>query len=739
MTVIPERAVEPQANRPVLDLLAGAVSRAVEQARRLMQSFDGTQPLTMKVKADDGVRRRCTGAEGCRGVLSGNTGRCLAHLAGQELEMVLTQIRQEGTALDLSGANVDQACLDTILPLFRDGEDHTRLPAFQASGATFEGEVSFEGMVFTEKADFEAAIFEQGATFERATFEERANFRRARFKGDARFAAATFTHAALFDYATFESDALFGYLDRAALVQSAVLSSFLWKGDAATSGASAGTVLRRLDRIAPPATFKQQASFADTTFKGKAYFRRVSFEQQAKFTRAAFEATAAFSGATFQGTMNLQSARFDQARQIGPILAHIAVDLREAVFKHRVQIEVSSPELLCNEVLFLGGAHLQVRWARIELDDADFVFSSIVSRAEGFGESEKRFLETATKLPGPPREADDQPWIVSLQRANVGGLRLSDVNLQACKFRGAHNLDQIRLDNAQLFSATPGWHAVSTGWAWPPVWRWSRRRTLAEEHHWRERYERGIRRAGWHSEAPESWLAETDHWVEPHGSANEQQDRSWRSVILAALDLRHARERVPPAWKRHIEAVRERRNHARRVANVYRALRKAWEDRKDEPGAADFYYGEMDMRRKATTSPAERMILLLYWLISGYALRASRALVSLAVAMTMFALLFVHVGFAESSSADQGAAADFNVTLTSPRASTVTIAATTDPPDTGYWGAVVYSARTAIGLPRTPQPKLEHPQGDIIQIALRITVPLLIALAVLSIRGRVKR
>ena len=34
------------------------------------------------------------------------------------------------------------------------------------------------------------------------------------------------------------------------------------------------------------------------------------------------------------------------------------------------------------------------------------------------------------------------------------------------------------------------------------------------------------------------------------------------------------------------------------IAAIYRALRKGREDGKDEPGAADFYYGEMEMRRQ---------------------------------------------------------------------------------------------------------------------------------------------
>jgi hypothetical protein len=36
------------------------------------------------------------------------------------------------------------------------------------------------------------------------------------------------------------------------------------------------------------------------------------------------------------------------------------------------------------------------------------------------------------------------------------------------------------------------------------------------------------------------------------------------------------------------------------LAGLYRALRKAREDAKDEPGAVDFYYGEMEMRRYAS-------------------------------------------------------------------------------------------------------------------------------------------
>jgi hypothetical protein len=115
------------------------------------------------------------------------------------------------------------------------------------------------------------------------------------------------------------------------------------------------------------------------------------------------------------------------------------------------------------------------------------------------------------------------------------------------------------------------------GWAWPPVWRWSRRQSIAEERTWRATTRK---HAGWQTSRS--------------GQAGE----------------------VRPE----------------RLAGLYRQLRKAQEDAKNEPGAADFYYGEMEMRRHARTTPtAERAIVWLYWLISGYGLRALRSLAALVI------------------------------------------------------------------------------------------------------------
>lgn len=121
--------------------------------------------------------------------------------------------------------------------------------------------------------------------------------------------------------------------------------------------------------------------------------------------------------------------------------------------------------------------------------------------------------------------------------------------------------------------------------------RFTQRRTLAEEHHW-------------HASQPEVV-------------------RGWNVAVLGGGN-------VGPA----------------QLAPVYRALRKAFEGSKNEPGAADFYYGEMEMRRKRPHqhSPRRTWPAAGYWLLSGYGLRALRALGWLAAAMLVTIVLLMGCG-----------------------------------------------------------------------------------------------
>jgi hypothetical protein len=60
-----------------------------------------------------------------------------------------------------------------------------------------------------------------------------------------------------------------------------------------------------------------------------------------------------------------------------------------------------------------------------------------------------RFADPTTGL------ADVRPRLLSLQDADVGRLRLSSVDLRPCWFRGAHNVDGMRIDGVTAFGSAP--------------------------------------------------------------------------------------------------------------------------------------------------------------------------------------------------------------------------------------------------------------------------------------------
>jgi uncharacterized protein YjbI with pentapeptide repeats len=265
-------------------------------------------------------------------------------------------------------------------------------------------------------------IFKGEAQFDGATFERDAQFDRATFKGHAGFFEATFKGHARFYGATFE-----------------------------------GTV--GFDR----ATFERDAGFDGATFKGAARFGRATFKRDAGFDRTAFKDSAGFDRATFE-----------QAREIGPLLAKQLV-LDEAVFHERVQLDVAAAALSAQRAQFPAGVQFRLRWASVVLDDANLAAPAILAGvAEPFpelGDDEQNALRGRALPPGPLAQ-QGRPQLVSLCRADVAGLRVANVDLRPCRFVGAHNLDRLRIEGEPLFARAPGW------------WR-TRRKTLAEEQHWR--------------------------------------------------------------------------------------------------------------------------------------------------------------------------------------------------------------------------------------------------------------
>jgi hypothetical protein len=346
-----------------------------------------------------------------------------------------------------------------------------------------------------------------------------------------------------------------------------------------------------------------------------------------------------------------------------------------------VQLEVTAAALCAQRTQFPAGVHLRLRFASVVLDDANLAAPAILAGAPtpfpALEEKEQQVAGAWERLPPGPRVQRWRPRLLSVCRADVAGLRLADVDLRACRFVGAYNLDRLRIEGAPLFARTAGW------------WR-ARRKTLAEEQHWRAHRPGRWRPAGWYPQPC-------------------QPPASPKAEAPGVLD---------PA----------------RLAALYRDLRKGREDAKDEPGAADFYYGECEMRRHDTGTPrAERLVLWVYWLLSGYALRAWRALAALAVVVVLTGTVLAFWGFPSAAPSFRPAAVDRGGALVYQQQPAE------PPPGLGRLpDAVRFSARSATALLRGPDRALT-PLGEWLEIGLRFAGPVLLGLAVLSVRGRVRR
>lgn len=157
---------------------------------------------------------------------------------------------------------------------------------------------------------------------------------------------------------------------------------------------------------------------------------------------------------------------------------------------------------------------------------------------------------------------------------------------------------------------------------------------------------------------------------------------------------------------RSIETDEGPRGTASAIADVYRSMRKAREESRDYPGAADFYYGEMEMRRASADSWVERTVLTLYWLLSGYGMRAGRAALAFAAVVLLLSIGFQTLGFDKAPC---------------------------------FWHTVAWTLTASISLTRPVEAVDLTTAGLYMNVAIRLLGPALLALAVLALRSRVRR
>jgi uncharacterized protein YjbI with pentapeptide repeats len=541
---------------------------------------------------------------------------------------------------------------------------------------SFQGGAGFIGARFQARAGFTETSFQGWAWFDGASFQDWAGFREASFQGEARFIGAALASEAVFSRATFQDETRFdgATFQGGAVFDRTTFQAWAWFGRATFKGGAVfdrATFQHRAEFGG--ATVVAEARFSQATFEGEARFDQATFKSPARWDRTTFKHQVAYNGATFHNLASFNGAVFEQARQLGPLLVAWRLELNDVVFHTWVQLEVAAASLHMGRTQFVGGAQIRVRWASVALDDASLAVPSLLAGVPPFrGLDERPFAQRWARRP-PERPAAEQqrPRLLTLVRTDAAGLRIANVDLRACRFVEAHNLDKLRIEATPHLALPPsGWHRV--GGVGLPVWRWTSRMTLAEEQQWR-----------------------ATRWPRPTRSGRRHpQLRGW----------------YPPACRPAPELPDGSPRWPVQLAALYRELRKGREDAKDEPGAADFYYGECEMRRHNPGTPlAERFVLWLYWLTSGYGLRGLRALACLAVIVLALAGVLHVVGFRP-------------LHPVSPRS---------------YWSSLLYAAESTLSL-GTGDVRLTG-WGRALRIVLRLTGPVLLGLALLSVRNRVKR
>ncbi|MER6996041.1 pentapeptide repeat-containing protein [Streptomyces sp. NPDC000410] len=492
---------------------------------------------------------------------------------------------------------------------------------------------------------------------------------------------------ARFDEATFTGKASF---ERAAVAGEAHFRGATFTQDVAFKGAE---FARPADFI--QARFEQDADFDGASFGDSLTFHGAAFAKRAMFSRASFAQSAYFNWATFDENAWFAFTTFEAEAGFGDAVFGGTAGFAEARFAGKADFARASFRATHS----LGSFTCD---GTVDLSHAGFTEPVTIEAAAARVICERtRWESTATlRLRGATLDLTDavlvQPVAVTAHPAQSPGvsvaslrgvdcamLTLADVDLTTCRFAGAFHLDQLRLEGRWTFNSPPP-HRI---WRWGIPYSWTQRQVLEEERQWRAlpTRPRALRRG----------------WGDPPASPHEVPG-------LATLTI------------------------------VYRQLRKAREDAKDEPGAADFYYGEMEMRRHShRPRQAERWLLQAYWLLSGYGLRASRALAWLLLAMMATVMLMMGFGIPQDSTKQE-------VTRVYADGRWKTVIDKPDPKNpTGdrFTGkrldkAVTVTLNSVVF--RSSGQDLTT-AGAYIEMISRITEPVLLGLAVLAVRGRVKR
>ncbi|HKP90633.1 MAG TPA: pentapeptide repeat-containing protein [Thermoleophilaceae bacterium] len=644
------------------------------------------------------------------------------------------------------------AQVTALLPILEDPER-----TVSVRGSTFLERLTLSGVAVKASVAFDGAVFRLGASFQRCTFEALARFRGVHFQARTRFEECAFIGQASFYHATFDADSGFDLSTFSDPFATFELATFGDRGsfyrtqfdcnDVRFTGVSFGEDLSFEGMVVQgdirfdDAVFAGTANFHDVTVRGGCSFKRAAFAGPMRFTRSSFAGLADFAESSFQatasfshseiGVLDLTTAtcegccRIDDAA-VGGVKAVGAnfcdgliadgasfrhADFSRATFGADVQMrevelgarssfsdadfagrwDLSSASVgekseLC-DVRVAGHAHFELarvasgatvrgRFGSLDLTHADFGSRSslcaeaanIYYRSVTFDDSlevrvagrvwlDRSLITVPLTIVAIPGR---QARIASLEHTALEAPLVlgEDVTLIECRFRGATGLANLRLQAGEAHFA-----------------RVRRRAVLAEEIEWRVGHVKGRRARAWRARLGRDGII---------GDA---------SGCPEASDLRA----------------------------VYRQLRASLEDSHDPPGAADFYYGEMEMRRRGSADLLERALLYTYWITSGYGLKAWRSLTAYLVVVSSAAVAF----HCFAASLTIAAACDADTTCKALH--------------TSLPASFALSTQATLTFLRAHDVEGLTVGGSFILLFLRVSGPVFLAMIILALRSKVQR
>ncbi|MEV5866673.1 pentapeptide repeat-containing protein [Streptomyces tendae] len=622
----------------------------------------------------------------CRGRRVAPYTACLAHLGSAERAAHLASLAP-GADLDHRGTPFTQGLLDALLAPLRD----------PASGRARVGNATFDETRFTGDAELDDIDFDGSCSFASAVFDGGLYAREVRTEGDFRLAAARVAKDVWLDDTDVGVDAWFYQARITGTLRFCVREV---GGTAMFRGVTCGAAYFSGVRVCGIASFNGAVINGEADFAGAVFEDGATFETARIAGRACFDGThfhrsrACFNGADIGGGMPFAEAHFAaeatfEGAAIGGDLTFTGarlesgVDFRRTVFRRTARIG----PLVCpgtvdfSHAVFETALTLETAAREVRCRQTRWASTAALRLRHAAVDLSDAVTEFPVTVSGRPR-----PFVSPHGEAMAEPELLTDLPVRITSVTGVDAAHLVLADTDLtdcLFVGTVHLDQLRFEGRCrlpqpPDGLRWMRRQTLAEERHWR----------GW-APAPSG--------ADPHEPAT--------------------------------------------LAPVYRQLRKALEDSRNEPGAADFYYGEMEMRRHdTTTSRGERTLLGLYWVLSGYGLRAMRALAWLVLAMTATVLTMMLWGLPRTDPApvSTGTTDGRRITLTTTKPTPVN-------PE-GPYTKRLSASRFEKSLRVVANSVIFRASGQdltttgtYVEMTSRLVEPALLGLAVLAVRSRVKR